>query len=113
MMIETISAGADHWSGRWTTRVFQLLVWLTFAGLTAVALRRLPLVYGLTTIAMLAPAYLTNVSHSLPRYVLLALPAFIAAAVLIERLPMLLATPLALILLAWATALFVNGFFVG
>ncbi len=113
MMIETISAGADHWSGRWTTRVFQLLVWLTFAGLTAAALRRLPLVYGLTTIAMLAPAYLTNVSHSLPRYVLLALPAFIAAAMLIERRPMLLATPLALILLAWATALFVNGFFVG
>lgn len=113
MMIETISAGADHWSGRWTTRVFQLLVWLTFAGLTAAALRRLPPVYGLTTIAMLALAYLTNVSHSLPRYVLLALPAFIAAAVLIERRPMLVATPLALILLAWTTALFVNGFFVG
>lgn len=114
MMIETISAGAEHWSGRWMARVFQLLVWLSFAGLTAVALRRLPLVYGLATIAMLAPAYLTNVSHSFPRYVLLALPAFVAAAWLIERRPKLaLATPVALILLAWATALFVNGFFVG
>ncbi|MCS6938553.1 MAG: hypothetical protein NZM94_04730 [Roseiflexus sp.] len=114
MMIETIVTVADHWSGRWPTRMFQLLVWLTFAGLTAIALRRLPLVYGLTTISMLAPAYLTNVSHSLPRYVLLALPAFIAAAWLVERRPILaLATPVALILLAWATALFVNGFFVG
>jgi hypothetical protein len=114
MMIETIVAGADHWSGRWPTRVFQLLVWLAFAGLTAFVLRRLPLVYGLATMAMLAPAYLTNVSHSLPRYVLLALPAFVAAAVLIERRPaLLLATPVALALMAWATALFVNGFFVG
>lgn len=114
MMIETIVAGADHWSGRWPTRFFQLLVWLAFAGLTAVVLRRMPLVYGLTTISMLAPAYLTNVSHSLPRYVLLALPAFVAAAVLIERRPvLLLATPVALMLLAWAAALFVNGFFVG
>lgn len=114
MMIETVITAEDHWSGRWPTRVFQLLVWLTFAGLTAITLRRLPLVYGLTTIAMLAPAYLTNVSHSLPRYVLLALPAFIAAAWLVERrLILTLAMPVALALLAWATALFVNGFFVG
>ncbi|MFQ3632570.1 hypothetical protein [Roseiflexus sp.] len=114
MMIETIVARADHWSGRWPTRVFQLLVWLVFAGLTAVVLRRLPLIYGLTTIAMLTPAYLTNVSHSLPRYVLLALPAFVAAAVLIERRPVLLLTmPVALMLLVLMVALFVNGFFVG
>ncbi|MGB9752461.1 hypothetical protein [Roseiflexus castenholzii] len=114
MMIETIATGADHWSGRWPTRVFQLLVWLAFAGLTAFVLRRLPPVYGLTAVMMLAPAYLTNVSHSLPRYVLLALPAFVAAAALIERRSvLLLATPVVLALLAWATALFVNGFFVG
>lgn len=115
MMIETIITGADHWSGRWITRVFQLLVWLMFAGLSALALRRMPLVYSLAAVMMLAPAYLTNVSHSLPRYVLLALPAFVAAAVLIERRPMTLAlaTSASLILLIWATALFVNGFFVG
>lgn len=114
MMIETIITGANHWSGRWPTRVLQLVVWLAFAGLTVIALLRLPLIYGLTTVMMLAPAYLTNVSHSLPRYVLLALPAFIAAAQLIEHHPLLrLATLAALVLLVWATALFVNGFFMG
>lgn len=114
MMVESIITGAVHWSGRWPVRVFQLLVWATFAGLTVVALRRLPPVYSLATVMMLAPAYLTNVSHSLPRYVLLALPAFIVIALLIERRPIVrLAIPVALVLLVWTTALFVNGFFVG
>jgi hypothetical protein len=114
MMIDTIATGSTHWSGHWPTRAFQLAVWLSFAGLAAVALRRLPLAYSLTTVMMLLPAYLTNVSHSLPRYVLLALPAFLMMALLIERRPALLATiPAALALLGWTTALFVNGFFVG
>jgi len=114
MMIDTIATGATHWSGHWPTRAFQLAVWLSFAGLTAIALRRLPLAYSLTGVMMLLPAYLTNVSHSLPRYVLLALPAFLMMALLIERRPALLAAiPAALVLLGWTTALFVNGFFVG
>ena len=114
MMIDTIATGATHWSGHWPTRAFQLAVWLSFAGLTAIALRRLPLAYSLTGVMMLLPAYLTNVSYSLPRYVLLALPAFLMMALLIERRPALLATiPAALVLLGWTTALFVNGFFVG
>ncbi len=114
MMIDTIATGSTHWSGHWPTRAFQLAVWLSFAGLAAVALRRLPLAYSLTAVMMLLPAYLTNVSHSLPRYVLLALPAFLMMALLIERRPALLATiPAALVLLGWMAALFVNGFFVG
>ena len=114
IMIDTIATGSTHWSGHWPTRAFQLAVWLSFAGLAAVALRRLPLAYSLTAVMMLLPAYLTNVSHSLPRYVLLALPAFLMMALLIERRPALLAAiPAALVLLAWTTALFVNGFFVG
>jgi hypothetical protein len=114
MMIDTIATGATHWSGHWPTRAFQLAVWLSFAGLTAIALRRLPLAYSLTGVMMLLPAYLTNVSYSLPRYVLLALPAFLMMALLIERRPALLAAiPAALVLLGWTTALFVNGFFVG
>jgi hypothetical protein len=114
MMIDTIATGSTHWSGHWPTRAFQLAVWLSFAGLTAVALRRLPLTYSLTAVMMLLPAYLTNVSYSLPRYVLLALPAFLMMALLIERRPALLAAiPVALVLLAWTTALVVNGFFVG
>ena len=114
MMIDTIATGSTHWSGHWPTRAFQLAVWLSFAGLAAVALRRLPLAYSLTGVMMLLPAYLTNVSHSLPRYVLLALPAFLMMALLIERRPALLAAiPAALVLLGWTTALFVNGFFVG
>ncbi|MGQ9892346.1 MAG: hypothetical protein ACUVSY_01005 [Roseiflexus sp.] len=114
MMIDTIATGSTHWSGHWPTRVFQLGVWLLFAGLAAAALCRLTPAYSLTAVMMLLPAYLTNVSHSLPRYVLLALPAFLVMALLIERHPALLAAiPVALILLTYMTALFVNGFFVG
>lgn len=114
MMIDTIATGATHWSGHWSTRAFQLGVWLSFAGLAVVGLRCLPSVYSLTTVMMLLPAYLTNVSHSLPRYVLLALPAFLMMALLVERRPALLtAVPAALVLLTWTAALFVNGFFVG
>ncbi len=113
-MIDTVATGTTHWSGHWPTRVFQLGIWLSFAGLTAVGLRCLPPVYSLTTVMMLLPAYLTNVSHSLPRYVLLALPAFLMMALLVERCPALLtAVPVALVLLTWTAALFVNGFFVG
>ncbi len=93
--------------------IFQAVIWISFIGLTIVAFRRLPPIYGLTVLLLLLPAYLSNRSQSLPRYVLIGFPAFVAMAVMAKPIVarrVLLAIMLPL--LAFATFLFTNGFWV-
>lgn len=91
-------------------RFVQLGVWIGFLGLTLVALRRLPLAYGLTALLLLAPAYLSSWYESLPRHVLVVFPAFIALALVVRR-PWLRAALLAtmLALLAIGMLLYLNA----
>ncbi len=93
--------------------IFQAVIWFSFIGLTIVALRRLPPIYGLTMLLLLLPAYLSNRSQSLPRYVLIGFPAFVAIAVMARpiaarRIVLAIMLPL----LALAAFLFTNGFWV-
>ncbi|MDP9309634.1 MAG: glycosyltransferase family 39 protein [Chloroflexota bacterium] len=97
----------------WPITAFELTVWISFIGLTLLALLRLPLPYGLTTLLFVLPPYLSSWYRSLPRHVLLAFPAFVVMAILAEQpwIRRLLIGTLA-ILLAIATVLFVNGYWV-
>ncbi len=93
--------------------MFQALVWLSFLVLTLLALRRLPLAYGLLTLLLLVPPYLNNRAHGLPRYVLLAFPAFVVLALLAERWWVrLLLISIMLPLLTIAVFLFINTYWV-
>lgn len=95
----------------WPITAFELVVWGMFIGLTLLALLRLPLPYGLTALLLVLPPYLSSWYRSLPRHVLIAFPAFVVLAMLAERpwvRNMLFGSML--ILLAIATVLFVNGF---
>ncbi len=94
-------------------RMIQLVVWIAFLGLTMVALRRLPPVYGLTAVLLLIPPYLSSWHESLPRHVLLAFPAFVVMAIYANRGWVRgLAITTGLMLLCLATMLYVNGFWV-
>ena len=97
----------------WPITVVELLVWISFIGLTVLALLRLPLPYGLTALLVLVPPYLSSWYRSLPRHVLLAFPAFVVMAIWAEPhwMRRLLISTLC-VLLAIATMLFVNGFWV-
>jgi hypothetical protein len=98
----------------WPVRVGQLATWAWFIVLTVVVVRRMPLAYGLTTVLMLIPPYLSTWNESLPRYVLLAFPTFIAMAMIIKEgwlQRVLLGTML--VLSAWSVLLFVNKFWIG
>jgi hypothetical protein len=110
-MIESIVTRSAQWNGPWPMRVVQLGVWVSFIVLTAAAFRYLPLVYGITACMMLLPAFLTDESYSLTRYVLMAVPAFVVVGLLVDRRPSLLTViPISLVFLAGATGLFVNSF---
>lgn len=95
--------------------VFQAVVYVVFIALTVLALWRLPLVYGLSTLLMLLPSYTSNLIHSLPRYVLLGSLTFVAVALLVRGRPWLyygiIATCAPLLVLG--TMLFVNSFWMG
>ena len=97
----------------WPSKVFQLVTWAVFLGLSVLAGFRLPLVYGLIMLLLLPP-FLINRSESLPRYVLLHIPAFVVLA-LLSRRRWVWGTMLSvmLILNALAVLLFVNAFWVG
>ena len=93
--------------------VVQLSIWASFIGLTLLALRRLPLPYGLTALLLLLPAYLANQRGSLPRYVLIGFPAFVVLAIVAQRLWLrwlIISTMLPLLVIL--TLLFVNKFWV-
>ncbi len=108
VLLRAVSVGAE-----WPMAVFQAATWISFVGLMFVGLRRLPLVYGLTAVLMLAPAYMSNFPWSLPRHVLIGVPAFISIAVIAEE-----ARARRIIfglfgsLLVIAVVLFVNSFWV-
>jgi hypothetical protein len=91
--------------------IFQAIVWASFIGLTLLAFWRLPLPYGLLALLMLVPPYLQNRVHALPRYVLLAFPAFVILAIFAERLWIRrLVIGILVPLVAIAVLLFVNRF---
>ena len=93
--------------------IFQAIIWISFIGLTIIALRRLPPIYGLTVLLLLLPAYLSNRSQSLPRYVLIGFPAFVAMAIIAKPIAMRrVILAIMLPLLAVAAFLFTNGFWV-
>ncbi len=97
----------------WLLAVFQVSTWIAFVVLTAVSLRRLPVAYSLTGLFLLLPAYASNHSGSLPRYVLLGVPCFVLLAIYTEQLWLRrLVVAVILPLLAVATLLFVNGYWV-
>ncbi len=98
-------------SPEWEMAALQLGVWISFIVLTLLALRRLPLVYGLTGLLLLLPAYLANQRGSLPRHVLIGFSAFVILAMAGKQLWLhwlIMATLLPLLVIL--TLLFVNGF---
>jgi hypothetical protein len=97
----------------WEITLFQLVVWASFIGLTALAVYRLPLVYGLTTLLLVVPPYLSSWPRSLPRHVLIVFPLFVVMALLAERawIRRLLIVAM-LILLTIGTMLYVNAYWV-
>ena len=109
VLLQTIPTSVD-----WPMRAFQLVTWLSFAGLMLGALLRLPLAYGLTMLLLLTPPYLSNYHGSFPRYVLVGFPAFVVMALLAQRLwvRQALVTTMLLFLVV-GVLLFVNGFWVG
>ncbi len=95
-------------------RLFQTMVWFSFAALLVLALVKLPRIYGLTMLLFLLPPYLSNYHGSLPRYILLAFPAFIVLAIYSARTwSRTLIVAVMLPLLVANVLLFVNGFWVG
>ena len=108
VLLRAVSVGAE-----WPMAVFQAATWMSFVGLIFVGLRRLPLVYGLTAVLLLAPAYLSNFPWSLPRHVLIGVPAFISMAVIAEEArARRIIFGLFGLLLVIAVVLFVNSFWV-
>jgi hypothetical protein len=100
-----------RFSQEWEMATFQLCVWASFIGLMALAFLRLPLPYALTALLLLLPAYMANQRGSLVRHVLIAFPAFVALALVTQRLWLRwLIISTALPLLVVLTLLFVNGF---
>jgi hypothetical protein len=98
-------------SPEWEMAIVQLAVWVSFIGLAAIALWRLPFVYGLTTLFLLLPAFLANQRGSLIRHVLIGFPIFVVLALATGRpWRRWLLYCLMLPLLAILTLLFVNGF---
>jgi len=100
-------------SPRWEMAVLQFIVWGSMLWLTLLALRRLPVEYGLTGLLLLLPAYLANQEDSLVRHVLIGFPAFVVLAQSTRMLWLRWATlTLMSIALVILTLLFVNGFFI-
>jgi MFS family permease len=98
-------------SSEWEMAVVQLVVWLSVIGLTIMAIRRLPLSYGLTTLLLLLPPFLANQRGSLIRHVLIGFPIFVVLALIARRQwQRWLVFSLTLPLLVLLTLLFVNGF---
>lgn len=64
--------------------MFHLAIWAVFIVLSVVVLIRLPLAYQLVLL-LLVPSYLSNLIHSLPRYVLLGFPTFAVVALWLNR----------------------------
>ncbi len=100
-------------SSGWTLATLQLGAWIGVLGLALVALRRLPMVYGLTGFLLLLPAYFANIRDSLPRHVLISFPIFVVLAregqpLWLRWLIVMLFLPLLVLL----TVLFVNGFWI-
>lgn len=94
-----------------TLPIVQLVCWIIGLALLVLALRRLPLIYGLSALLMLLPAYLSNKSQSLPRYLLLAFPLFVVVALRADRRGVRQVLYLALLpMLLVATMLFVTSF---
>ncbi|HZG66109.1 MAG TPA: hypothetical protein VEZ12_05160, partial [Herpetosiphonaceae bacterium] len=86
-------------------------VWLSFIGLALVGLRRLPLIYVLTGLLLLLPAFLANQRGSLIRHVLIGFPMFVVLALTARQLWLRwLVFSLMLPLLVVFTLMFVNGF---
>lgn len=91
---------------------FTLLVWVAILVLTAVAIKRLPIAYGMSAILLL-PALLARQPMSLTRHVLPVVPLFLALALATNRVGRRWAILSAMIAgLAALAALFVGGFFV-
>ena len=115
MPLETVNAirqPHDWPQGDWPIRVFQLITWIVFVGLSLLAVFRLPLPYALTILLVLPP-FLINRSVSLPRYVLLDIPAFIVIAMFAQqRWARAFILSAMLLLHAMAVLLFVNGFWI-
>jgi len=91
---------------------FTLVIWAAILMLTAVAWKRLPVAYSLTTLLLL-PALLARLPMSLTRHLLPVAPLFLALALVTERVWLrwaILSTMIAGLLAM--TALFVGGFFV-
>lgn len=100
-------------SPQWEMAVLQFVVWMSILGLSLLALRRLPLVYGLTGLLLLLPAYLAQQEDSIARHVLIGFPAFVVLAQLTDRIWLRWAiTTLMLTSLTILTFMFVNGFFI-
>lgn len=100
-------------SPQWEMATLQLIVWLSYLALTLLALRRLPLAYGLTGLLLLLPAYLANQPGSLIRHVLIGFPVFVMFGLVARPLWFRwLLTTMMLAGLAVLTLMFVNGFFV-
>ena len=76
-LLMAIVSGIDR--GR---RIVQLVLWAGFAGLTLLAVLRLPMVYGLAALLLLLPPYLGSWSESLSRHILIAFPTFVMLACL-------------------------------
>lgn len=97
----------------WPNLVMQGVFWLAFAVLGLLALRRLPLVYGLTAAAVLVPPYLSSWPWSISRHVLLAFPAFIVLGHARQH-PRTFRWMIGVMLAAQiiVTLLFINGFWV-
>ncbi len=97
----------------WPITLFQIVVWITFIGLTLYAAVRLPLAYGLTAVLLIVPPYLSSWFRSLPRHILIVFPCFVAMALLTEQTWIRrLLIAVMLVLLAIGTMLYVNGFWV-
>lgn len=97
----------------WPNTLFQVGFYLLFVALIAIALRRLPLAYGLTTALLLLPPLLSSWTWSVSRHMLIGIGAYIVLAQWADR-PWrrwaLLAGMLPLLILT--TLLFVNGWWI-
>jgi hypothetical protein len=94
-------------------KVWEFTVWASFIVLVGVALRRLPFPYGLASLLLLMPVYLSSFPGSIARQVLIAFPAFVVIAQIPSRTARRCIAGVMFALLVLGTLLFVNGFWVG
>ncbi len=97
----------------WPLTTFYVITWIGCIFLIVVTFKRISLTYGLFTLCLIFPAYITSWHRSLPRHILIGFPIFIGLALLLDR-PWLRHFVMLLfgIFLIACTVLFTNAFWI-